>query len=391
MRACRCLGLWPVKYMGSKRAMLRNGLGELIQAEAFDRGRFVDLFSGSCAVTWFAADHLGIPVLSVDLQRYSTVLAEAVISRTETRCANQLVRQWVIPTIQSLRRSRLYQEVCRLEKRLYGTKSLVLEARSLCETRTRENIVWSAYGGYYFSPSQALIIDRLIANLREKDPDRAVCLAALIMAASKCAAAPGHTAQPFSVKRRALPHLLHAWSLDLVDILTARLRDICSRHARVVGTASSVGANAVIKSLSANDLVFLDPPYSGVQYSRFYHVLETIAQGRRPIVSGSGRYPALNERPKSEFSNVGTAPRALEELLFGIARAGSAAILTFPHGKCSNGLSGDFVLRTARHYFEVREKRVITRFSTLGGNNRHRFSRRPRRELVLTLIPKANK
>jgi hypothetical protein len=71
-----------------------------------------------------------------------------------------------------------------------------------------------------------------------------------------------------------------------------------------------------------------------------------------------------------------------------IAARGATAIVTFPKGDCSNGLSGKIVEGVADRYFCLRKKAVKTRFSTLGGNNRNRQSRQLSEELILVLKPK---
>lgn len=70
-----------MKYMGSKRAMLTNGIGHLIDKEISRARRFVDLFAGSAAVTRHAACRHDISVLAFDLQHYSKALASAVVDR----------------------------------------------------------------------------------------------------------------------------------------------------------------------------------------------------------------------------------------------------------------------------------------------------------------------
>ena len=63
--------------MGSKRAMLRNGLGELLAQEVPNAERFIDLFAGSGAVAAHVASKFQVPVLAFDLQRYAAILAGA--------------------------------------------------------------------------------------------------------------------------------------------------------------------------------------------------------------------------------------------------------------------------------------------------------------------------
>ena len=71
-----------MKYMGSKRAMLKNGLGHLLDETLVGRQRFVDLFCGSGAVSSFVAQRAAIPVLASDLQQYAVTLTNAIIERT---------------------------------------------------------------------------------------------------------------------------------------------------------------------------------------------------------------------------------------------------------------------------------------------------------------------
>jgi adenine-specific DNA-methyltransferase len=131
----------------------------------------------------------------------------------------------------------------------------------------------------------------------------------------------------------------------------------------------------------------LDPPYSGVHYSRFYHVLETVARGTRGKIDGVGRYPPPSERPKSEFSLKSKSENALDKLLLKLAERDVRTILTFPEEETSNGLSGSAVEGIANKYFKSSKIVVNGRFSTLGGNLRNRKARIPAYEIILTLTP----
>src|SRR5208282_4532117 len=147
-------------------------------------------------------------------------------------------------------------------------------------------------------------------------------------------------------------------------------------------------ANEAAASIAEGDLAFIDPPYSGVHYSRFYHVLETIARGRCSDVSGAGRYPAADERPRSRYSLKSESSAALNDLFVAIASRGGKAIVTFPQRGCSNGLSGRIVIALAGNHFKTEQHWVASKFSTLGGNNDHRNARRSTRELILVLRPR---
>jgi hypothetical protein len=180
---------------------------------------------------------------------------------------------------------------------------------------------------------------------------------------------------------------MDAWQRDIVNYCRNALFKISIQHAKVKGHSQVSDANEAAKLVKEGDLVFIDPPYSGVHYSRFYHVLETLARGQCASVSGVGRYPEVAERPRSKYSLQRESSGALENLFKEISCKGARAIVTFPQRRCSNGLSGERVAELACEYFRVERHWVSSKFSTLGGDNHHRYARRATRELVLVLHP----
>ena len=273
-----------------------------------------------------------------------------------------------------------------------GIKPYVERARELCSIPSSTGPIWNAYGGHYFSPAQAITFDLLLNFLPSEGLERTLCLAACISAASQCVASPGHTAQPFQPTEGAGKYILEAWRKDPLDYIKKSLQFLCPLHANVKGQVLTGDAEDYIDLIQPSDLVFIDPPYSSVQYSRFYHVLETIAETRNPrTVEGIGRYPPINERPQSKFSNIGQAKDALHELLGSLAKKNCTVVFTFPSGKSSNGLSGDFIKQIASTNFHVEDhNKVEGVFSTLGGNNNNRSARQKSDELILVLRPRRN-
>jgi adenine-specific DNA methylase len=164
-----------------------------------------------------------------------------------------------------------------------------------------------------------------------------------------------------------------------------QFRMLAKMAANRQGRAVRKNAEIVATELRETDLVFIDPPYSGVQYSRFYHVLETIARGRSITASGEGRYPTRDQRPQSDFSLKTRSEDAFRRLFRAVSRTGARAIVTFPAEASSNGLSGNLVEEIAAEFFVIEQEIVSSRFSTLGGNSRNRAARQDRRELILTL------
>lgn len=373
-----------MKYMGSKRTMLLNGLGDLLADMAPTTTRFVDLFAGSGAVAIHVATKYEIPVVASDLQQYSTVLAGAVVERQSELEWEKVWKEWHWSANEIYSRHRPPKVERVTKKAVDEFRNWSLHRRSLPLTK--------AYGGHFYSPVQAIWLDAFRATLPEKKPAKTVALASLLHVASRCAASPGHTAQPLQPGRNANTYIAAAWAKDVPTLNKEFLISLSKMHAKRVGITNIADANVAADDVKETDLVFIDPPYSGVQYSRFYHVLESVATGAPGEVSGSGRNPIPEMRPHSRYSIITGAKKALSELLAKLGTKGAKCIVTFPAHECSNGLSGETVREIAREHFGVKEKLVKSKFSTLGGVNidvgNGRVARHAAEELILTLSPK---
>lgn len=373
-----------MKYMGSKRSMLLNGLGELL-AEAVPRTkRFVDLFSGSGAVAIHVGTKYEVPVVASDLQEYSAVLAGSVIERQSEWEWEKTWHRWYADAKELFSHHR----PPKIER---VSKKAVDEFRDWC-SRRRSMPLTKAYGGHFYSPVQAIWLDAFRTTLPEKRPARTVALAALLDVASRCAASPGHTAQPLQPSQTANKYIAEAWAKDVPTLNKEAVSALAKLHAKRTGSTKTADANVVADDVKDTDLVFIDPPYSGVQYSRFYHVLESVATGSPGEVSGSGRNPKPEMRPHSSYSIITGATEALSELLGKIGAKGARCIVTFPAHSCSNGLSGEAVRKIAQDHFNVTQKLVQSKFSTLGGVDvkvgNGRVARHAAEELILTLTPR---
>lgn len=373
--------------MGSKRVMLQNGLGSLILEESKKADRVVDLFCGAGSVVKFAAERTNIPVLAIDLQQYSIILANAILKKITAIDSGNLEKGW-LQKVGDLRcQSTLWGKAQRLSAKLdaRAARSYVNRCRELCGQKSNIGPIWNSYGGYYFSPEQAITFDYMVSNLPDRQVDKIMCQASIIITAMRCVASPGHTAQPFQPTRTAKKYLFESWNRDPIEVCKKVLGEVCSQYAQTLGDAYAADAVSEARKLRSSDLVVVDPPYTGVQYSRFYHVLETLARGDCGSVTGNGRYPAIKERPQSDFSNAGQSKTALGKLLSNLSESKATVIFTFPEGECSNGLSGDIVTEEAKQYFRIKKKIVQGRFSTLGGNKKKRASRKDSSELILLM------
>ena len=180
-----------MKYMGSKRVLLRNGLGDILATEARSSTRLVDLFCGSAVVPWYGAIELCNPVLACDLQSFATTLAGAVIKRTQPVRPHVVESHWIAPAVERRRKLAGWTDAKALDDSGIATDILHRRAQELCSVRVpgESRVIWDHYGGHYFSPTQALSFDAMLLSLPTDPSIRELCIAATIIAASRCAAA----------------------------------------------------------------------------------------------------------------------------------------------------------------------------------------------------------
>lgn len=388
-----------MKYMGHKGKMLPF-LWEILRKRLDGVSTIADPFCGSGAVSWFLATRVPIRVISGDLQLFAAIRSAAVVERTKVVADfNLKLSKWfdlarhevesLIESFPLARDSLDLSEGSRSEMILYVQRSrrfcsqifpkIVSDCSiDFCMTRS--------YGGYYYSPIQAIIFDALRQTVPTEPKLKNVFIAALIDAASKCAAAPGHTAQPFQPTFSAIDYIKESWNRDVwesVRVAAERINNVC---ALTQGKVVNSDFHECLEYLNAGDIVFADPPYSDVQYSRFYHVLETLARGWSTSVSGVGRYPALCHRPISQFSRRSSSLSAATDLVKSCADKRLQLVITFPTYRSSNGLcANEFKEIASRFYANIDEYFFESEFSTLGGNGLNRSGRKASKESILCM------
>lgn len=389
-----------MKYMGNKGKMLPV-LGDILSFHSKNAARIADPFCGSAAVSWFLAETTDKAIISGDIQSFAVARARAVIERTEVIDPTSMLSYWftkakmVVDSVASHFPNHLKS----IEPDLTDPaliKYVVTQSRKFCKDvlpvvfQDFEGVwpISKAYGGYYYSPVQALVFDALRQTLPSDSTKRKIALAALIEATSRAAASPGHTAQPFQPTESSAKYIIEAWLRDPWLLVKASVTEIASRAANTPGRSVIGDFSKTISYLQAGDLVFADPPYSGVHYSRFYHVLETITRGTEFEPEGRGRYPAIEDRPSSMFSKKSEAVCAASDLLKCCAKKNLLLVLTFPTDGASNGLkASDFIEMGTPLFSDIQIEEVQTDFSTLGGNKKHRAARKLCGESVISFLP----
>ena len=341
----------PIQYLGNKLRVL-DEICDAVNSLIGHNGVVADLFTGSTIVAQALAGY-GHSVTTVDSQLYSKVLANACLSigriQNETCIADEFIR-YPLPE-STEKKFELWGKYADIEEKmltkddsdglreLYDQLPLIwrdkndpnfglAEKKITCSSYNTMPLITKIYAGYYFGIKQALELDRLrhtIFLLHKShlisDWQMNVALASLLSAASAVVHSAGkHFAQPLSTSRTRNNNfkdkrLLQDRKISVED----SFKHCCAMiNQLIVGNGSQHNAycDTAEHFLETNkcnfDLLYLDPPYTAQQYSRFYHILETICTYKPPNLLNNGQittglYPST--RFKSAFcSKVNALP-----------------------------------------------------------------------------------
>ncbi len=229
------------RYIGSK-AKLLDWIFNIIGQECTGTS-FADIFAGTGVVAGRAAKTF--PNLIVNDLLYSNFLSHhAFFSKDEY--------DW--NKIESIRDE--YNSV---------------DAEVLTSTHFSEN-----FGGKYFDSISAKRIGYIRSNLFNRfvnthelsNKEHSILLTSLLYSADRIANTVGHYEAFFKKEGR------RGFEFKLIKPIYAESVDIYRED-----------ANKLVSKIQS-DIVYIDPPYNSRQYSRFYHVLETLVQWDEPMLAG---------------------------------------------------------------------------------------------------------
>lgn len=275
------------RYIGSK-ARLTQPLSTAIRPFLGDGGRFVDAFAGTGAVAAAAADE-GWPVWVNDALVSATIMSQArLLAAVEAEFAS-----------------------------LGGYDAAVQSLNGVAPTSGYFHATYSPESGrndpngivrMYLSESNACKLDAIRARISEwrvsgsiNQNEEALLLADLIGAVNRVANIAG-----------TYGCFMSRWQPNALRDLAIATRPL---RAQSVDWKATVG-NAEGLTVGADDLVYLDPPYTKRQYASYYHILESIVLDDKPKVEGvSGLRPW--QAKASAFCYKRKALRALIDTVTG--------------------------------------------------------------------------
>jgi adenine-specific DNA-methyltransferase len=380
-----------VHYLGSKLRLIQQ-IRQTIEQVVPRGGRVCDLFAGSGAVSLGLRHAWG--VTAIDIQEYSRVLTSAILNPPNdpvgaaellsTASTSELMRRLEYAfeplidheiTCLAEAESGSMEPLCDLLEKgsllLANSQSLEsapalqdAQAKSIERLKSEgiqhgpTSVISRYYGGVYFSWKQAIELDaRLDLAHTASSPRRDQLIAVLISVASDVVNTVGKQfAQPIRPRDGSGKPKLHLVRQTLRDrqLSVSSLTEIWMRRFGTIPRANhrhrSIRGDfeeVLAEHINDVDLVYADPPYTRDHYSRYYHVLETMARRDEPAVSTTtirtngvpmpsrGLYRA--ERHQSPFCIKSKAPRAFQTLCDRVATAGKPLLISYSPYKEQEG------------------------------------------------------
>ena len=142
-----------------------------------------------------------------------------------------------------------------------------------------DNYFSENFGGKYFSKNSAKIIGFIRENIKRNknnltEREYYMLLSSLLYSADKIANTVGHYDAYF--KKEFVEDNFFMKPIDPINVKNVEI--------------FRENANLLAKQIQA-DVVYIDPPYNSRQYSRFYHVLETLTKWGMPRLHGVALKP----------------------------------------------------------------------------------------------------
>ncbi len=367
--------------MGAKGRVIPDFLDRVIEREVPSGGTVVDLMSGTAVVAAHCADRYR--VIANDVQEYSRVIAASLIEHdpaTKTSFARSIAHCPDLGAayernLRGLRRRfarALEREESLLERYNHeeGSGRWCDDYRQFLEAAlsgasdgaggsSRPNagqparLVTSYYANVYYGIAQAMAIDSLRAAIDAIDPaspfaetKKVHYLSALVHAASVATSGTSHFAQPRHLRKDSeLRAMAERRQIDVWDTFVEYSGEIlatvlATNHRRgnraLAGSYSESVRNGRFEFGAEPDLIYLDPPYTADNYSRFYHVLEELVRYDYPPLARDangavlrGRYPELGRRFQSGFCSATEVESEFRRVLEASAAARAKLVISY--------------------------------------------------------------
>lgn len=240
-----CHQLQNRRYIGSKQKLI-DWIFSVISQECKNVNSFADIFAGTGVVSAIASKHFDEIALN-DFLHSNFAIYQAFFG----------AGKWD--------KNKIYR--------------IIQDYNSINGLYLEDNYFSKSFGGKYFSLNSAKIIGFVREDIEKNKKNLTakeyyILIASLLYSIDKIANTVGHYDAYFKKSR-----VEDVFIMKPVDPLEVKNVTIFKED-----------SNFLAKQIRA-DIAYIDPPYNSRQYSRFYHVLETLTKWDKPELHGTALKP----------------------------------------------------------------------------------------------------
>ncbi len=324
-----------IKYMGSKREILEY-INASIEDLNVDSEWFCDLFSGTSVVAGSLKDDYNIH--ANDIQEYSSIFSNTYFSNLKRTLSLDKLAEIYDKSLFLVNEFEEKYPDLRFNysdvKLFSELKKIEAEQQNLI-SRSFDigfNLFTKYYSGTYWSFEQCVWIDsiRAVAEDYKGLPEYYAILSSLIFAMSYASQSTGHFAQYRDVTESNMNDIMMYRNKEIWTLFSKKFEELLNlldsdiNKERKITSLDYVDCLRIVEK---NSIIYADPPYSAVHYSRFYHAIETLVRYDHPIIKYKGRY--RDDRHQSPFDKKTEVKDAFTLLFKGVKNRKSHLILSY--------------------------------------------------------------
>ncbi|MCC4211299.1 DNA adenine methylase [Leeuwenhoekiella parthenopeia] len=350
-----------LKYMGSKREIIDFVINSIESIDS-DSEWLCDLFSGTGVVGGSLKDKY--KVHANDVQEYSSIMSNTYLRNLKGQISISClveIKEKVLHFVDEFKNKFPYHNFDYSNIDSFSDLELLEKKQQTLINNNFDfgfHLFTKYYSGTYWSYNQCVWIDsiRAVAELYKSKPQYYPILSSLIFAMSYVSQSTGHYAQYRDVTEDNMKDILSYRNRELWPYFQKKFKELIKT---VNGNSNEFRVTTLdytdcLRIIDEGSIIYADPPYQSVHYSRFYHALETLVKYDYPSIKFKGRY--REDRHQSPFCKKTTVNKAFKLLFEGAFSKKANLVLSYSD---TGMISLDTILNVANNSFTNYKTEVL--------------------------------